>query len=117
MTDQTPLDLGWIPQACTLPTARQPLRVAEFDELFSTAAASGQRLGPQHLRLTLTGGPDLPDMVRDLAEREAQCCSFFTFAVRTPQPGVVELDVEVPSGHIDVLDALEVRAATVGNRP
>ena len=27
--------VGWVPQACTLPTVQQPLRVAEFDGLFA----------------------------------------------------------------------------------
>jgi hypothetical protein len=27
----------WVPEACTLPTVEQPLRVAEFDDLFATA--------------------------------------------------------------------------------
>ncbi len=29
---------GWVPDACTLPTVDQPLRVAEFDDLFARAA-------------------------------------------------------------------------------
>ncbi|HEX4811142.1 MAG TPA: hypothetical protein VFV66_00105 [Nonomuraea sp.] len=33
-----PMDLGWAPSACTLPTAEQPPRVAEFDALFADVA-------------------------------------------------------------------------------
>ena len=117
MTDQSPIDLGWVPEACTLPTAEQPLRLAEFDALFSACVGGGERLGAQHLRVTLTGGPEFADAVRDLAERETQCCSFFTFAVQNPKPGLVQLDIEVPAGHIDVLDALEARAAAVRSQP
>lgn len=46
--------LDWVPEACTLPTAQQPLRRAEFDELFASAVDNTERLSPQHLRLTLT---------------------------------------------------------------
>jgi hypothetical protein len=113
MTDQYGPGLAWVPDACTLPTADRPLRLAEFDALFSAAVSDGERLAERHLRVTLSGGGDLADSVRDLADRETQCCSFFTFTVSAPEPGVVLLDVEVPAGHVDVLDALQARAATV----
>jgi hypothetical protein len=32
-----PARIAWVPQACTLATADQPLRQAEFDALFATA--------------------------------------------------------------------------------
>ena len=113
MTDQASTGLDWVPDACTLPTAEQPLRLAEFDALFATAVRGGERLGVQHLRVTLEGGEDVADSVRDLAARESDCCSFFTFTVGAPEPGFVQLDIEVPAGHVDVLDALELRATTV----
>jgi predicted metalloendopeptidase len=28
---------AWVPEACTLPSVEQPLRVAEFDEVFANA--------------------------------------------------------------------------------
>jgi hypothetical protein len=96
----------WVPEACTLPTAEQPLRLAEFDALFTTG--SGVRLAPTQLRLDLSADADT---VRDLARRESECCSFFTFTITTPQPGRVRLDIEVPAGHVDVLDALAKRAS------
>jgi len=117
MTDPASPGLAWVPEACTLPSAEQPLRLAEFDALFTAAIRGGQRLGPRHLRVTLEGGADLAESVRDLADRETQCCAFFTFTVDAPQPGVVQLDIEVPAGHIDVLDALQARAAAVRGRP
>jgi hypothetical protein len=103
------VELGWAPQACTLPTAERPLRLAEFDALFSASANGSERLAAQHVRVTLRGDED-PGSVRDLAERETQCCSFFTFTVTTPHPDVVQLDIEVPASHVDVLDALASRA-------
>lgn len=112
MTDKSPAEPGWVPKTCTLPIAEQPLRLAEFDALFS-ASVRRERLAPRHLRVTLAGGGELADSVRDLAERETRCCSLFTFAVSSPATGVVQLDVEVPAGHVDVLDALEARATSV----
>jgi len=112
MTDQA-FTLDWAPEACTLPTAEQPLRQAEFDALFTASARGGERLAPQHLRVSLTGAADLAESVRDLAERETACCSFFTFAVTTPQPGQVQLDIEVSPAHVDILDALQARAIAV----
>ncbi|GAA1393146.1 hypothetical protein ACFQZ4_37280 [Catellatospora coxensis] len=117
MTELTP-SLAWVPQACTLPTAQQPLRLAEFDALFTTAVRAAERISATHLRLTLTGGPDLEPTVRDLAARESDCCSFFTFAITvTGAPGHVTLDVEVPPAHTDVLAALADRADTMHGRP
>jgi len=57
-----------------------------------------------------TSRPGLADEVTDLAARENECCSFFTFTV-TPLPsGDVRFDVEVPAGRVDVLDAMVARA-------
>ncbi len=100
-----------MPDACTLPIAEKPVRQAEFDELFSATVRDGERLAPRHLRITLTGRADLADSVRDLVDRELQCCSFFTFSVGEPERGMVQLDIEVPAGHVDVLDALQARAS------
>jgi len=96
-----------IPEACTLPDAERPLRVAEFETLFTQAVSSVERIGPRHLRLALTGGPDLEPTVRDLAARETACCSFFTFTVAATGPGQVRLDIEVPAAHADVVDSLQ----------
>ena len=40
--------LDWAPEACSLPTAERPLRVAEFDELF-TAVLRFDRPQPSSL--------------------------------------------------------------------
>ena len=95
-----------IPEACTLPDAERPLRVAEFETLFAQAVAM-ERIGPRHLRLDLTGGPDVEPTVRDLTARETACCSFFTFTIAATGPGLVRLDIEVPAAHVDVVDALQ----------
>ncbi|NUT36658.1 MAG: hypothetical protein HOV79_26690 [Hamadaea sp.] len=117
MTDQKPTGLGWVPGACTLPTAEQPVRLAEFDALFSAAVRDGSRLTARHLRVTLAGDTEVASAVRDLADRETECCSFFTFTIGTPAPNTVQLDIEVPAGHVDVLDALEARAKQIRSTP
>ncbi len=101
-----------IPDACTLPTAEQPLRLAEFDALFATAVRSVEPLGPTHTRMRLTGPAGLAATVRDLTARETACCSFFTFTV-TPEPAgdgeALTLDIQVPAAYADVLASLAAR--------
>jgi hypothetical protein len=104
--DDTPE--GWVPQACTLPTAEQPLRLAEFDDLVTTALRGQQRPAPTRLRWELD--PAAEARACDLTARETSCCSFFTFTF-TPAAEVLQLDVEVPAAHVEVLDALAARAA------
>jgi hypothetical protein len=101
-------DQVWVPEACTLPTAQRPLRLAEFDDLFATTLHGQQRLSPTALRWRLASSAEAT--VRDLTARETACCSFFSFNV-TPDGEGVDVDVEVPAAHIDVLDALAARAA------
>jgi len=99
-----------VPDACTLPTAAQPLRQAEFEALFRTALRRQQRLSPTRLQMTLAGEERLADTVRDLAARESACCSFFDFTV-TPTANTVVLDIKVPATQSDVLDGLSMLAA------
>ncbi|WP_433222030.1 hypothetical protein ACQP00_22355 [Dactylosporangium sp. CS-047395] len=101
------------PDACTLPTAEQPLRLAEFDALFARALRSVEVFGATRARMVFAGPEDLEDTVRDLAAREAACCSFFAFTV-TPGRGGVALDIEVPPRYGDVLEALVQRGSTLG---
>jgi hypothetical protein len=117
-----PAPAGWVPvEACTLPTAAQPLRAAEFDTLFATSlrAVEHPASDATWARLVLTGDVDLPGRVQRLADAETACCSFFTFTL-TPQAAdqsdsgddaaVVALDIEVPAARADVLAALVERA-------
>jgi hypothetical protein len=101
-------DQAWAPQACTLPTAERPVRVAEFDGLFATALRGQQRLAPTLLRWRLD--PAAEPAARDLAGREAGCCSFFAFTFARAGDAV-QVDVEVPPPYAGVLDALAQRAA------
>lgn len=98
----------WVPESCTLPTAEQPLRVAEFDDLFATAVAPAERLGSTTLRVHLPAGDEVVSTARDLAARETGCCSFFAFEVRSSSSGT-ELEVRVTKSQTAVLDAMQER--------
>jgi hypothetical protein len=113
--DTVSLTNSWVaPDACTLPTVDQPLRVAEFDALFANQTIGVERVAPTRLVLTLTGPPDLAAQVKDLTDRESSCCSFFTFTLSTEDGSGAEsrvrLDVVVPAARVEVLDALAARA-------
>jgi hypothetical protein len=99
-----------VPQACTLPAAEQPLRLAEFDDLFATAVRSVDRVDPSRVRLELVPEAAVAARAADLAVRETGCCSFFTFTLNA-SGGRVALDVTVPAEYVEVLDALTARAA------
>lgn len=98
-----------VPDACTLPTVQQPLRLNEFDALFQAHLRGVERVGPAHLRMTFVG-EGAEAQVRDLSAREAACCSFFDFVI-TPDADQVVLDVKVPAAQQGILTALEGWAA------
>jgi hypothetical protein len=102
---------AWVPEACTLPEAERPLRLAEFDDLLAAALRGQERLSPTRLRWRLD--PATEQAARDLIRREAGCCSFFSFTF-APADGAVQLDIAVPEAQAGVLDALADRAAARG---
>jgi hypothetical protein len=87
-----------ISQYCTLPTAEQPFRVAEFDRLFAEHLRHADRVDAQTVDLTLD--PESLATVEDLTARETECCSFFTFTTE------LHLRVTVPPTRTAVLDGL-----------
>jgi hypothetical protein len=97
----------WAPDACTLPTPERPLRVAEFDALFSDVLRM-QRPDPTRLDLVLPR--EAETAARDLAARESECCSFFTFEFEAAGDDVV-MHVGVPPQQVEVLDAIEGHVA------
>src|SRR5918994_2014568 len=97
-------DLAQVPDACTLPTVQRPLRVAEFDRLF-TVATTVDRLNPGQARIALPPSPEVAAQAADLVVRETQCCSFFTFSL-TATGGRLHLDVAVPESQVPVLEAI-----------
>ncbi len=98
----------WVPSACTLPTAAQPLRRGEFDALFARDVLAVHR-DPGQIRFDLRPDPETAARAAGLAAKETACCSFFTFAL-TMTDGWVGLTVSAAPGHADVLAALGARA-------
>jgi hypothetical protein len=96
---------AWVPEACTLPTVDQPLRVAEFDELF-TSVRGAERVSRTTLALTLDRSS--LDFARDLAARETECCSFFDFSFDTAGD-MATMRITVPQAYAEILDALAAR--------
>ncbi|MFD4461249.1 hypothetical protein [Nocardia sp. NPDC058480] len=101
-----PAQDDWVPDACTLPTVEQPIRIAEFDRFFAQSVRSASR--PTSTRLELHLALDGGATGRELAARESGCCSFFTFEFDTSDTGPV-MQVSVPTTYVDVLDAFEAR--------
>ena len=97
-----------VPDACTLPTAEQPMRLLELDSLFG-AALHAERISPTVLEVVLAGDAALLGSARDLLRRESECCSFFTFTLHPVVDGETRLRVEVPSQQTAVLDAITDR--------
>lgn len=110
MTDDA-VEWGQVPVECTLPTAEQPLRVAEFNDVFALVRAV-QRPAPARLLLALRPAPGRAQAVRDLAARESTCCSFFDFTVHDQDDEVV-LEVTVPPAQLGVLEAMAEHAQQV----
>jgi hypothetical protein len=95
----------WAPEACALPTAERPLRVAEFDQFFTVVLRSRR---PEPTRLDLVLSREAEAVGRDLARRESECCSFFAFEFE-PDGDAVVMHIGVPPAQFEVLDALEAR--------
>ncbi|MEV0246362.1 hypothetical protein AB0H76_07240 [Nocardia sp. NPDC050712] len=96
----------WVPDACTLPTVEQPIRVAEFDQFRADGVTRLRRVSPTGLELLLTA--EAEPAGRDLAARESNCCAFFTFDFVFTTEGLV-MRVEVPASYTEVLDAFADR--------
>jgi hypothetical protein len=106
-----PDSLAWASvEACTLPTAERPFRLAEFDNLFATTLRSVEKTDASRVRLLLNGDEAVAERTQRLADAESSCCSFFTFGVSTVEPGLVAFDIEVPVTYLDVMNGLVARA-------
>lgn len=97
-----------ITDSCTLPTAERPLRLAEFEALFAAAVQRIERR-ENAVRMQLGGEEGLGERVRDLAARESECCSFFTFDIEGDDQDLT-LDISAPPAQREILDALADRA-------
>lgn len=99
--------------SCSLPTTERPLRLAELDALIVETTAI-ERDAPTAARFVLRFDPAVAGRTAELTARETQCCSFFEFTL-TVAGGSIELLVQVPETHVDVLDALVERANAAGS--
>lgn len=102
-------DDGWVPAACTLPTAEQPLRRAEFDELFAEDVMSVNQMSPLEVRFELRPDAEVAGRAARLAAKETGCCSFFTFGL-TITDGTISMAVSTAPAQATVLAALGARA-------
>jgi hypothetical protein len=107
---------------CTLPTAAQPRRLMEFDELFRRQIRPPCRIDRNRIEFTFASSDGLYAQVSDLAARESACCSFFEFTIDAhdqdaTHQGQLLLRVGVPASHGDVLEALTHRAVAAIARP
>ena len=106
---------------CTLPTAAQPLRLMEFDELFRNQIMSPRRIDAHRVEFTFANAEGLYAQISDLVARETACCSFFEFTLEGDAQHVADQDhlvlrVGVPASRDDVLEALTERAiAAIGS--
>ena len=105
---------AWVPAACTLPTADQPLREAEFDDLFAHDVLSVEE-SPESVRLELRPEPEVAARAAGLAARETSCCSFFTFELSIAE-GRTEQMVSAGPLHAPVLAGLAQRARAQRSR-
>jgi len=94
--------------ACTLPTAERPLRLAEFRSLFEEHL-TGVSWMAGRLRLSLSGPAGLRERCADLTARESECCSFFDFSLTGPD-NALELEVSAPTERRDILAGLAALA-------
>lgn len=99
----------WVPASCTLPTTEQPLRRAEFDDLFAEDALSVERVSSEQIRIQLDGDAEVAGRAARLAAKETGCCSFFTFGL-TMSEGRTSMTVSTAESHAAVLAALADRA-------
>jgi len=88
-----------------LSPAQQPVRAAEWGDLFGAAVLNIRRVSSAAALLELRPDPAVAAQAADLAAREAQCCSFFTFN-QTVSGGKLTLEIGVPTEQVATLDAL-----------
>jgi hypothetical protein len=109
MTENLLADDDWVPAACTLPTAEQPLRRAQFDGLFAEDVISVNQMSPLEVRFELRADSEVAARAASLAAKETGCCSFFTFGL-TITDGTISMAISTAPAHATVLAAHGARA-------
>lgn len=88
--------------ACMLAAADYKDRLAWIDELNAAALRAYRRDGS---RIELTYSPSAATRVRELVDREKQCCPFLGFTLRDDKDAIV-LVIEAPDDSRAAADAL-----------
>ena len=89
--------------ACTLSAGDRPARRGEWNELLALAVDRTQV--PGGLRLQFPPDPELAGRLGDLAVREQECCSFFTFTLHLT-PDAVTLDIGAPGDVLPIVSEM-----------
>ena len=93
-----------IPISCTLASGDAKSQLGEWHDTLRRVVDRSERVSPNRLELSLLPDSDIGAVIT-LAQREAACCPFFTFAVEIGAERLL-LTVEVPDDAVRVLDQL-----------
>ncbi len=104
------LQIVKVPIACTLLPADASSQLRDWREMLPRLTSRSERISPNRLEHTLSPDADIRALL-NLAQREAACCSFFSFSIEI-QPDRLVLAVKVPDDAIEILDGLVADWAT-----
>jgi hypothetical protein len=99
-----------IPIVCTLQPSDARSQLGEWQEVLRSVMDGAERVSPNRLELSLLPDADIGSVI-SLAQREAACCAFFSFAIEIQADRLV-LAVEVPNDAVEILDQLVSSTAT-----
>lgn len=91
--------------SCTLDEQGAARRNAEFADVVKRGLRDRRKTPEGTVRLVFDNTEGMESDIRALAERESQCCGFFSFDVRVTNDDVV-LEVDAPSDSAEYLDML-----------
>lgn len=92
--------------SCTLDEQGAARRNAEFADVVNKRGLRHRRKTPEGtVRLVFDNTDGMESDIRALAERESQCCGFFSFDVQVSRDDVV-LQVDAPADKAEYLDML-----------
>jgi hypothetical protein len=96
-----------IPIACTLEQGDARSQLGEWHEVLHRVVDGSERVSPGRLELSLLPDADLGSVI-SLAQREAACCAFFSFAIEIRADRLVFI-IEVPNDAVEILNQLVSR--------
>ena len=94
-----------VPIACTLDPSGAESQLNEWAEILHKVVDGSERVSPSRLELRLLPDSDIASVI-NLAQREAACCAFFSFAVEIRADHLV-LAIEVPDDAVEILDQFD----------